>query len=89
MTVSNRVKSACGILEIATLVAHFIFDTGSFFIDSDPNSLLATTQSTSSVSVSSARYGQAITLNGSNSSYFQMSDFTVSGISKKPLSISL
>jgi hypothetical protein len=87
MTVSNRVKSACEILEIATLVARFAFDTGSFLNDSGPNSLQATTQSTSSLS--SGRFSQAITFNGSNSSYFQMSGFTALGISNKAFSISL
>ncbi len=87
MTVSNRVKSACEVLEIATLVAHFTFDTGSFLNDSSPNSLTATTQSTSSIS--SGRYSQAITFNGSNSSYYQISGFTALRISAKSFSISL
>ncbi len=87
MTVSNRVKSACEVLEIATLVAHFTFDTGSFLTDSGPNSLTATTQSTSSVS--SGRYSQAIHFNGSTSSYYQMSDITALGISNQPFSISV
>ncbi len=87
MTVSNRVKSACEVLEIATLVAHFTFDTGSFLADSGPNSLTATTQSTSSVS--SGRYSQAIHFNGSTSSYYQISDITAMGISNQAFSISL
>jgi hypothetical protein len=87
MTVSNRVKSTCEILDIATLVAHFTFDTGSFLNDSGPNSLQATTQSTSSVS--SGRFSQAITFNGSSSSYFQIGDFTEFGTPNEPFSISL
>jgi hypothetical protein len=87
MTVSNRVKSASEVLETATLVAYFTFDTGLFLIDSGPNSLRATTQSTTSIS--SGRYSQAITFNGSNSSYYQISDFTALGTSNKPISISL
>jgi hypothetical protein len=87
MTVSNRVKSACEVLEIATLVAYFTFDTGLFLIDSGPNSLTATTQSTTSIS--SGRYSQAITFNGSSSSYFQISDFTGLGISNHSFSISV
>jgi hypothetical protein len=87
MTVSNRVKSACEVLEIATLVAHFTFDIGLFLIDSGPNSLQATTQSTTSIS--SGRFSQAITFNGSSSSYYQISDFTALGISNQPFSISL
>jgi hypothetical protein len=86
MTVSKRAKSACEILEIATLVAHFTFDTGLFLNDSGPNSLQATTQSTSSVS--SGCFSQAIAFNGS-ASYFQMNDFTALGISNQPFSISL
>ena len=38
MTVSNRAKFSCEVLEIATLAAHFTFDNGSFLIDSGPNS---------------------------------------------------
>jgi hypothetical protein len=88
MTVSNRAKSACEVLEIATLVAHFTFDNGLFLTDSGPNSLAsATTQSTSSTS--SGRYNQAITFSGSSSSYYQMSDFTALGESNQPFSISL
>ena len=87
MTVSTRAKPECEILEIATLVAHFTFNAGLFLIDSGPNSLQATTQSTSSIS--SGRYLQAITFNGSNSSYYQMSSFTSLGTVNKPFSFSL
>jgi hypothetical protein len=87
MTVSNRAKSACEILEIATLVTHFTFDTASLLTDSGPNSLQATTQSTSSSS--SGHYAQAITFLGSSSSYYQISDFTELGTSNQPFSISL
>ncbi|CAF1496506.1 unnamed protein product [Adineta steineri] len=87
MTVSNRAKSSCEILEIATLVAYFTFDNGLFLNDSGPNSLQATTNSTSSTA--SGRFSQAISFTGSNSSYFQMSDFTALGISNRPFSISL
>ena len=87
MSVSNRPKSPCEVLEIATLVAHFTFDTASFLIDSGPNFLQATTQSTSSTS--SGRYSQGITFDGSNSSYYQMSSFTSLGTSNRPFSLSL
>ncbi len=87
MTVSNRAKSACEVLEIATLVAYFTFDTGLFLTDSGPNSLQPTTNSTSSTS--SGRYSQAITFSGSNFSYYQISDFTALGTSNQPFSISL
>jgi hypothetical protein len=87
MTVSNRAKPACEVLEVATLVAHFTFDTGLFLTDSGPNSLQATTQSTSSIS--SGRYSQAIHFNGSNSSYYQISDFNGLGMTNQSFSISL
>ena len=87
MTLSNRVKSTSEILEIATLVAYFTFDNGSFLIDSGPNSLQATTQSTSLTS--SGRYFQAITFNGLTTSYFQIAGFVSLGMSTKPFSISL
>ncbi len=87
MTVSNRTKSACEILEIATLVAHFTFDTGLFLNDSGPNSLQSTTQSTSSNS--SGRYSQAITFSGSSSSYYRISNFIALGRRNQPFSISL
>jgi hypothetical protein len=80
VTVSNRTKSSCEILEIATLVAHFTFDNGLFLNDSDPNSLQATKKST--LSVSSDRFSQVISFNDTNSSYFQMSAFTALGTSK-------
>jgi hypothetical protein len=86
MTVSNRAKSACEILEIATLVTHFTFDTASLLTDSGPNSLQATTQSTSSSS--SGRYSQAITFNGSTS-YYRISTFIALGRRNQPFSISL
>ena len=46
-------------VELATLVTHFTFDNGSFLYDSDPNSLSATTQSTSLTLL--GRYSPAIT----------------------------
>ncbi|CAF0780857.1 unnamed protein product [Adineta steineri] len=87
VTVSNRAKSSCEILDIATLVAYFTFDNGLFLIDSGPNSLSATTQSISSIS--SGRHNQAITFNGLNSSFFQISGFNALGTSNKPFSFSL
>ncbi|CAF1554949.1 unnamed protein product [Adineta ricciae] len=88
ITVSNRTKSSCEVLEIATLVAHFTFDDGSFLQDSGPNSLdKATTQSTSSIPY--GQYGQAIHFTGTTSSFFQVSGFTSLGTTNKPFSISL
>jgi hypothetical protein len=87
MTVSNRVKSSCEILETATLVAYFTFDNGLFLSDSGPNSLKANTQST--LPSSTGRFSQAITFNGSPSSYFQIKGFTALGINNGAFSISL
>ena len=44
LSVFARAKPPCEILEDATLVAHFKFDSGSVLIDSGPNSLSATIQ---------------------------------------------
>ena len=56
-------------------------------VDSGPNSLTATTQSTSTTS--SGHFAQALSFSGSSSSYFQISDLTSLGISNRPFSISL
>ena len=87
MSVSTRVKSACEILELATLVARFTFDNESFLYDSGPNSLPAISQSISSTLF--GRFSPGITFNGSDSSYFQVGGFTALGISNKSFSISL
>ena len=87
MTVSNVAKSSCEILEIATLVAYFTFDTGLTLIDSGANALQAVTSATTLLA--NGRISQAITFNGSASSYFQASGFTALGINNRPFSISL
>lgn len=87
MTVSSVSKSSCEILDIATLVAYFTFDTALFLVDSGPNALQATTSSTSSLA--NGRIAQAITFNGSSSSYYQVNGFTALGITNRPFSISL
>lgn len=56
-------------------------------IDSGPNSLSAVAQSVSYVSL--GRSLQAVSLSGTNSSYFQISDITSIGIVNRPFSISL
>jgi len=86
LTVTQRAKTSCEILEDATLAAYFTFDSGLLLIDSGPNSLQATTQSTSTIS--SGHFAQALTFSGSSSSYFQMSDLTTLGISNRSFSIS-
>ncbi len=56
-------------------------------VDSGPNSLSATTQSTSTIS--SGHFAQALSFSGSSSSYFQINDLTSLGISNRSFSISL
>lgn len=87
MTVSSVAKSACEILDIATLVAYFTFDSALFLVDSGPNALQVTTSSTSSVA--NGRIAQGIIFNSSLSSYFQVSGFTALGINNRSFSISL
>ncbi|CAF1387793.1 unnamed protein product [Rotaria sordida] len=48
LSISRRAKSSCEILEIATLAAHFEFDSTSSYTDSGPNAV-ATTSSTNSI----------------------------------------
>ncbi|CAF3660028.1 unnamed protein product [Rotaria sp. Silwood1] len=87
LAITSREKSACEILEEATLVASFSFNSGVELIDSGPNSLSVVRQSVSFVS--NGHSFQAISFNGSTYSYFQISDLTSLGISNRPFSISL
>jgi len=87
LTVSTRAKPSCEVLEDATLAAYFTFDTGLLWVDSGPNSLSATTQSTSAML--SGHFAQALSFSGSSSSYFQINDLTSLGISNRSFSISL
>ncbi len=83
---ASRAKSACEILEEATLSAYFRFDSATFLSDSGPNSLSTVGQS---ISLVSTRHSlQAISFSGSTSSYFQVSDVTSLGITNRPFSIS-
>jgi hypothetical protein len=86
VAVSGRDKSACEILEEATLAAYFSLNSDVSFTDSGPNSLSAVGQSVSFVSTSHCF--QAISYNGSTSSYFQISDVTGLSITNRPFSIS-
>lgn len=86
LSVTTRAKSDCEILDIATLVAHFTFDTGLFSLDSGPNFLQATTQST--YSLSTGRYLQAVRFDGTTNSYFQVDNLVALGTSNKSFSIS-
>ena len=87
LEVSSRVKSACEILEEATLAARFPFDSGSVLTDYGPNSV--TTSASSYSTISSGHSLQAISFTGSASSYFQASSFTSFSINNQPFSISL
>ncbi|CAF3914490.1 unnamed protein product [Rotaria sp. Silwood1] len=86
LAITGRDKSACEILEEASLAAYFTFDSGISFTDSGPNSLSAVGQSVSFTS--NGHSLQAISFNGSTSSYFQISDVTGLGITNRPFTIS-
>ncbi|CAF1136917.1 unnamed protein product [Rotaria sordida] len=86
LTISRRAKSACEILEDATLAARFPFDNVATLVDFGPNSI---STSASSYSILSSGHSlQAIKFNDSNS-YFQASGFTQFSINNQPFSISL
>lgn len=85
LTITRRAKSACEILEDATLVSCFLFDTTAPYTDLGPNSLRSTSFSTSIIS--SGRHNEAISFNGTG--YFQVSSFTAVGISNETFSIVL
>ncbi|CAF3924944.1 unnamed protein product [Rotaria sordida] len=84
LSVSRRAKSSCEILEIATLAAHFEFDSASSYTDSGPNAV-ATTYSTTSII--SGYKNEAISFSGSSTSYFQAWSFTSLGVSNQAFSI--
>ena len=83
LTVSLRAKSACEILNDATLAAYFPFD-GSF-VDAGPNFLSTASSGTSLVN---GFVNQALYLSGSNS-YFQIIGLTGLGRINYPFSIAL
>lgn len=68
-------------------MAYFKFNNGSLLSDWGPNKMTAITQSTSLVS--SGHSFEAITFNGSTSSYFQISGLTAIGVSNKAFSFSI
>ncbi|CAF1357359.1 unnamed protein product [Rotaria sordida] len=84
LSISRRAKSSCEILEIATLAAHFEFDSASSYTDSGPNAV-ATTYSTTSII--SGYKNEAISFSGSSTSYFQAWSFTSLGVSNQAFSI--
>ncbi len=87
MTISSRAKPSCEILEEATLAAYFSFNSPNSLNDSRPNSLPAVGQSFSFVS--NGHSLEAISFDGSTSSYFRISDLTGLGNNNRSFSISL
>ena len=85
--ISTRPKSACEILEDATLAARFPFDTGSILDDYGPNGV--STSGSSFSLLSSGHSNQAISFTGASSSYFQASGFAAFGINNRSYSFSL
>ena len=88
LSINQRPKSSCEILERATLAAHFKFDTTSPYNDSGPNTV-ATTFSNTSI-INGYRESGLYHLNGLSSlTYFQTLGFTSLGISNQAFSITL
>lgn len=87
LTISRRAKSACEILEEATLAARFPFDSGTTLLDYGPNAVTTTASSYSLLS--SGHSLQAMSFTGTTSSYFQASGFTGFSINNQAFSFSL
>ena len=81
---SNRAKSACEILDDATLVAYFSFDSG-LLQDSGPNYL--TGSISSGVTTVSGHVNQALGF-GASSTYFSVGNLVALGTSNKAFSFS-
>ncbi|CAF4149565.1 unnamed protein product, partial [Rotaria magnacalcarata] len=86
LSIAQRLKSSCEILEIATLAARFKFDIPSPYTDSGPNEV-ATTYLDTSIVV--GYLNQAISFSGVSMSYFQASGLTSLGISNRAFSLAL
>ena len=85
MIVNQRVKSACELLEEATLAARFEFDGGSPNDDLGPNNLPG--DGSQYTYVPSIRSPQAISFQGTNESHFVIEDVYALGIINQPFSI--
>ena len=83
--VSNA-RNASDILNEATLVAYYTFDNS--FNDSGPNSINSTTQ-LSTAFYQNGRFNEALMINSSNTSYFQVSALYYLGLSNYSYSFSL
>ncbi|CAF0842747.1 unnamed protein product [Adineta steineri] len=86
LSVDTRVKSASEILDIATLVLYYSFDSNTLTTDSGPNRINGT--SVNAASALSGRVNSAISFQG-NSSYFQANGLVLFGTSDLPYSFSL
>lgn len=88
MTISNRAKTACELLNDATLVAHYTFDNT--IADSGPNSLTSytTVQGNSGVSYITGRVNQGLQLSTTNA-FFQSTSHYALGVANQPFSFAL
>lgn len=85
-SISKRAKSACEILNDATLVAYFPFDSGSL-IDVGPNMMSGTAAGQTTIT---GKRNQALAFTGNGAtSYFQMNGLTALGTSNSAFSIAL
>ncbi|CAF0922594.1 unnamed protein product [Didymodactylos carnosus] len=84
-SISNRAKSACEVLNDATLVAYFSFDSGSL-VDTGPNMLVGTAVGQTMIS---GERNQALSFTGGTNSYFQVSGLTAIGTVSSSFSIGL
>ncbi|CAF3673511.1 unnamed protein product [Rotaria socialis] len=84
LTISNRVKSSCEILEDFSFGAQFKFNSGSSLTDSGPNSLVGTDFSTS---FDAGHSGESISFNGS--AYFQISSVPCVAMISQAFSLAL
>ena len=87
LTITYRAKTACEVLDDASLVAHFTFDSS--FIDIGPNSMIGTSnpQNNNGLSWITGRVNQALNFNSSNS-YFQSCGYYALGMNQ-PFSIAM
>ena len=86
ITISDRAKPACEILDDASLATHYTFDSTLIPNDSGPNSLNSTSQSISSTS--SGHLANALSF-ANATSFLQISDLTALGTVNGSFSISL
>ena len=87
MSLSNRPKSSCEVLELATLAARFTFDNTSLpLADSGPNEV---TSNAIDYTIVSGHLTQCISLTGLGNSSLQASGFAALGITNQTFSISI